>query len=94
MARTFRGVVLQPARTDERPARIHSTAPGFFADLGAIYAEQLDDESIILVPEGCYLHDSDEAAEFRWRESGNGPRCWKATVIYEQLGQSHPHIVP
>ncbi|KAH7359639.1 hypothetical protein BKA66DRAFT_574110 [Pyrenochaeta sp. MPI-SDFR-AT-0127] len=89
MARTVKRVTLEPSRTDERPTRVPSTTPRFFADLGLIYAEQLDDDAVILAPANY-----DEEFDVRWREESNGGRCWKATVIYEQLDQHHPHIVP
>lgn len=92
MARTARRVTLKPSREDERPDPIPLRSPGFSADLGLVEATQLDHDSVILLPEE-YIHDPDDAPDADWRYGSNAGRCWKTTLVYEQIGQNHPHIV-
>jgi hypothetical protein len=67
--------------------------PGFGADLGLIEATQVDENSVILVP-NVYMDDPDDSMEASWRDEYNATQCWKTTVIYEQIGENHPHVVP
>ena len=92
MARTFNGVTLQPSATDERPEPIPLLLPGFGADLGLVEATQLDVDSIILLL-ASYVHDPDDSLQATWRDDLAANRCWKATLIYEQIGQNHPHLI-
>jgi hypothetical protein len=93
MARTVRRIQLNPSATDERPAPIPLTLPGFSAGLGLIEATQLDENSVILVPDE-YIHDPDDSFDASWRDEQGVGRCWKTTVIYEQINETHPHLVP
>jgi hypothetical protein len=97
MARTARRIQLDPSATDERrPAPIPFNSPGFDADLNMIFARQLGEDSVILVPyEYTYDDPSDDpdSLDAIWREGKNAARCWKTTVIYEQIGDTHPHLV-
>ncbi|KAF1937733.1 hypothetical protein EJ02DRAFT_475944 [Clathrospora elynae] len=93
MARTVRVIQLQPSATDERSAPIPLNLPGFSTRLGQIEATQLDENSVILVPD-MYIDDPDDSVDARWRGERGSWDCWKTTVIYEQIGKTHPHLVP
>jgi len=93
MARTVRQVGLKPSASDERPTPIPLSSPGFRADLGLIEATQVDDTSVILVP-AEYIWDPNDSLDASWRGEEGAGRCWKTTVIYEQIGETHPHLVP
>jgi hypothetical protein len=93
MARTCNLPQLSPSATDERPTPIPWNVPGFRADLGLIYAIQLDENSVILVPEKL-LDNIDDPLDDSWRDEHGAGRCWKTTVIYEQISETHPHLVP
>lgn len=93
MARTRRVVTLRPSTTPERPRSGSVIYPGFSADLGLIEAAtQIFEGSVILVPTTYHFEPESEYA--RWREEYDQYRCWKATVVYEQISENHPHIVP
>ena len=99
MARTYRGPgALPPSATAaQRPQPIirgpHGTQ--FSVDLGLVYAEQLDDDAVILLPPE-YIHNPDDSPDAEWRKDTQHQqalRVWKATRIYESLGESHPRLV-
>jgi hypothetical protein len=89
MARFSNGVRLK--QCGERPKPIHWT--GLYAQVEEIQAVQLDDNSILLAPL-AYLDDPDDSLEADWRNEYDATRCWKTTVIYEQIDENHPHLVP
>jgi len=94
MARTRFGIVrLQPSTTTRRPEPGPTKYPGFSGGLGLIEATQIDKDSVILVPES-YCLEPDDSEDAIWRGDYEANRCWKATVVYEQIGENHPHIVP
>ncbi|KAF2790992.1 hypothetical protein K505DRAFT_419452 [Melanomma pulvis-pyrius CBS 109.77] len=92
MARTRLLVRLKPSTTNERPEPISSRQPGFDADLDLIEATQIDEDSVILVPD-VYIDEPDDSLEAIWRDEYSASRCWKTTAIYEQIGENHPHVV-
>jgi hypothetical protein len=97
MARTVNRVWLNPSATDKRPPPIPGTVPGFGADLGLVHASQLDEDSVILLPDEYIIpfEASDDSPDASWRgEYGTG-RCWQTTFIYEEhIRGTHPHLVP
>ncbi|KAH7079568.1 kinase-like domain-containing protein [Paraphoma chrysanthemicola] len=94
MARTVNRILLNPSRTDKRPLPIPGTVPGYSADLGLIGASQIDEDSVILLPQE-YIHDRDDSLDDSWRGKQGAGRCWQTTVIYEeQISENHPHLVP
>jgi hypothetical protein len=94
MARTVNRIWLNPATTGRRPPPIPGTVPGYSADLGLIEASQLDEDSVILLPQE-YIHDRDDSLDASWRGEQGAGRCWQTTVIYEeQISETHPHLVP
>ena len=93
MARTVSRIELKPSATNKRPAPIPLTLPDFCADIGRIVAIQLDETSVILVPDE-YTHDFDDSVDARWRDEQGAGQCWKTTMIYEQINETHPHLVP
>lgn len=86
-------VHLKPSASGERPTPIPLTSGGFSADIGLVIATHLDDVSVILLP-GEYIHDPVDYPDAQWREYGSAGWCWRTTVIYEQIGENHPHLVP
>jgi hypothetical protein len=86
-------MLLQPSATGQRPGPNFVKLPGFHAPVGQIWATQLDENSVILVPE-MYIENPDDSVEARWRDERGSWDCWKTTVIYEQISETHPHLVP
>jgi hypothetical protein len=76
-----------------RPEPGPTKYPGFSAGLGLIEATQIDEDSVILIPES-YCGKPDDSEDTSWRDDYETNRCWKTTVVYEQIGEKHPHIVP
>jgi hypothetical protein len=68
------------------------TYPGFNVDLDTVGATQIDEDSVLLVPAGYNFEPESEFA--RWQEGYDQHRCWKTTVVYEQIGENHPRVVP
>jgi hypothetical protein len=66
MARAVRVIQLQPSATGQRPGPHFVNMPGFHTPLGQICATQLDENSVILVPE-MYIENPDDSVDARWR---------------------------
>lgn len=66
MARTRLVVILKPSTTNERPEPISLRQPGFGANLGLVEATQVDEDSVILVPD-IYMDEPDDSMEASWR---------------------------
>ncbi|KAH4204345.1 hypothetical protein HBI95_151520 [Parastagonospora nodorum] len=97
MARTAQRMGIRPTTTTKRPTPINPNAPGWGADLGHIYAEQLDADTVVLLPSEYYDEDDAELredADAVWMDTLNADRCWKTTAVYEQIGEGHAHVVP
>lgn len=80
--------VLQTEPQEPEPTRF----PGFSAELGLIYASDIDEDSVMIYPDS-YCHEPDDSEDANWRDTYEACRCWKTTVVYEQIGEDHPHIV-
>jgi hypothetical protein len=93
MARTKISVTLEPSRTDQRPDHTFLRQLGFSTNIGNVIATQLDENSVILVPVAYIDEEPDDTSEAKWRDAYGTDLCWKTTAIYEQIGESHPHVV-
>jgi hypothetical protein len=94
MARTFRGVMLNPSTPTRHPKPTLPLPPPIFdADLCTVRAEQIDADSVILLPQRFYLCESSFDEWDRWQEDGAKNVCWKTTRCYEQIGEAHERIV-
>jgi hypothetical protein len=95
---TARQIQLEPSATGERPPPIPGRSSGYSSDLGLIQASQLDEDSIILLPNEYIMDEPAERDEYldaSWRDGEGAGRCWQTTVIYEeQINETHPHLVP
>jgi hypothetical protein len=94
MARWAREITIRQSGERSKPIQWK----GFAADLEGIRAIQLDEDSVMLASEAYYLK-VDDSLEASWRDDTfrdehDAQRCWKTTVVYEQIGENHPHVVP
>lgn len=95
MARTIGfDVSLEPRSVSLRPPPPPLYHPIFEADLSVADAFQVDADSVIVKPSGSDIYDADDMENGRWRENSSKRNCWRATRLYEKVGETPPWIVP
>lgn len=109
MARTrIRNIKLGTSRTDQRPGPALQNRPRFLLgidhesrfwkeDKCRFQAIELDANSVLIMPESLLRPKDPEdvrAMETFDEDEWEGTEgCYKTTIIYEQMGEDHPHVV-
>jgi hypothetical protein len=103
-----RNIQLGASRTDQRPGPALQDRPGFSLgidhesrvwneDRHRFRAVELDTDSVMVMPESLLRPKDPEdvrAMETFDEDEWEGTEgCYKTTIIYEQIGKIHPHIV-